>query len=139
MSTRHFNVLFVCTANSGRSILAEAILNAVGGDRFRAFSAGSHPTGTVHPLTYQTLLRLGIPTDGLRSKGWDEFTQPQAPRMGFIFTVCDRAAGESCPVWPGQPTTAHGACPIRPRRPERRRRRRRRSMTPRSRFVAGST
>jgi arsenate reductase len=111
MTSRHFNVLFVCTGNSGRSILGEAILNAVGGDRFRAFSAGSHPTGTVHPLTQQTLLRLGIPTDGLRSKGWDEFTQPQAPRMDFIFTVCDRAAGESCPVWPGQPITAHWGMP----------------------------
>jgi protein-tyrosine-phosphatase len=102
-----FNVLFLCTGNSARSILAEAIMNHVGGGRFRAWSAGSHPAGKVHPHALQLLQRLGISAGEARSKSWDEFAQPGAPRMDFIFTVCGNAAGELCPVWPGQPVTAH--------------------------------
>ena len=102
-----YNVLFICTGNSARSILAEGILNALGQGRFRAFSAGSQPKGQVHPLALTTLERLQLPASGYRSKSWDEFAQPQAPQMDFIFTVCDSAAGEACPLWPGQPVSAH--------------------------------
>jgi len=107
MSDRVYNVLFLCTGNSARSILGEALLNHVGQGRFKAYSAGSTPKGAVHPMTLETLERVGIPTAGLRSKAWDEFAGPDAPRMDFIFTVCDNAAGETCPIWPGQPMTAH--------------------------------
>lgn len=107
MSDRVYNVLFLCTGNSARSIFGEAILNHVGQGRFRAYSAGSTPKGAVHPLTLETLRKVGIPTEGLRSKGWDEFATPGAPVMDFVFTVCDNAAGETCPIWPGQPMTAH--------------------------------
>lgn len=101
------NVLFLCTGNSARSIFAESILNQLGGGRFRAFSAGSHPRGEVHPLTLQILDKARYPVSGLRSKSWDEFGQPDAPHMHFVITVCDQAAGEICPIWPGQPMTAH--------------------------------
>lgn len=107
MSDRVYNVLFLCTGNSARSILGEAILNHVGQGRFRAFSAGSTPKGLVHPMTLEALGKVGIPIEGLRSKAWDEFAVPGAPKMDFIFTVCDNAAGETCPIWPGQPMTAH--------------------------------
>jgi arsenate reductase (thioredoxin) len=106
------NVLFICTGNSARSILAEALMNNLGASRgLRGHSAGSHPKGAVHPLALQTLAAHRIPTDGLRSKSWDEFAQPGAPRMDFVFTVCDQAAGEVCPLWPGQPMTAHWGMP----------------------------
>jgi arsenate reductase len=107
MSTAPHHVLFICTGNSARSILAEAILNKLGTGRFKAWSAGSHPKGSVHPLALEWLAQMGMGEAGLRSKSWDEFTQPDAPQMHFIFTVCDNAAGEACPVWPGQPVTAH--------------------------------
>ena len=107
MSDRVYNVLFLCTGNSARSILGEALVNHAGNGRFRGFSAGSTPKGEVHPLTLHTLRVAGISTDGLRSKPWDEFAEPGAPVMDFVFTVCDNAAGEACPVWPGQPMTAH--------------------------------
>jgi arsenate reductase len=107
MSERTFNVLFLCTGNSARSILAESYLNAMGRGRFRAHSAGSHPTGKVSPYALEILQRNRIPAQGLRSKGWDEFAQPGAPSMDIIITVCDQTAGEICPVWPGKPVTAH--------------------------------
>lgn len=102
-----FNVLFLCTGNSARSIMAEVILNALGKNWFRAFSAGSHPTGGVNPLALELLEKNRFPTKGLRSKDWNEFSQPDAPFMHFVFTVCDQAAAEPCPVWPGKPMTAH--------------------------------
>ncbi len=102
-----YNVLFLCTGNSARSILAEAVMNHVGQGRFRAYSAGSTPKGDVHPMTLEALRKVGISTEGLRSKAWDEFATPGAPKMDFVITVCDNAAGEVCPVWPGQPMTAH--------------------------------
>lgn len=102
-----YNVLFLCTGNSARSILAEAILNAEGRGKFRAFSAGSHPTGTVHPFAIELLEQRRYRTDGLRSKNWEEFAAPGAPELDFVFTVCDNAAGEVCPIWPGQPISAH--------------------------------
>ncbi len=107
MAVRMFNVLFLCTGNSGRSILAEAILRKLGSDRFAAFSAGSHPKGAVNPFAIKVLERLEYPTDELRSKSWDEFAASGAPTMDFVFTLCDDAANETCPVWPGQPMTAH--------------------------------
>jgi arsenate reductase len=107
VSDHVYNVLFLCTGNSARSILAESILRKDAGGRFQAFSAGSTPKGAVHPLALRTLQSLDYPTDGLRSKSWLEFAAPDAPVMDFVFTVCDNAAGESCPVWPGQPMTAH--------------------------------
>ncbi len=107
MAERIFNVLFLCTGNSARSIIAESILWKVGAGRFRAFSAGSHPKGAVNPFALKVLDSLDYPTDGVRSKSWDEFAAPGAPVMDFVFTVCDTAAAEVCPVWPGQPMTAH--------------------------------
>ena len=107
MIDRVFNVLFLCTGNTARSVLGEAILRHEGQGRFNAFSAGSQPKGIVNPYALRTLESLGYPVDGLRSKTWDEFAQPGAPKMDFVFTVCDSAAGETCPLWPGQPVTAH--------------------------------
>ena len=107
MTDRIYNVLFLCTGNSARSILAESILNKDGGGRFRAFSAGSQPKGTVNPFALKVLESFDYPAEGFRSKAWDEFATADAPVMDFVFTVCDNAAGEACPVWPGQPMTAH--------------------------------
>ncbi len=111
MKSRTYNVLFLCTGNSARSILAESILNHWGEGQFRGFSAGSHPKGEVHPLALNLLRQLNLPTAGLRSKSWDEFAAPNGPRLDFVFTVCDKAAGEVCPYWPGQPMTAHWGMP----------------------------
>ena len=106
-----YNVLFLCTGNSARSVLAEAILNKIGAGRFHAYSAGSQPKGQVNPNTLQLLSRLGYDTSGFRSKSWNEFATPTAPHLDFVFTVCDDAAGETCPFWPGQPMTAHWGVP----------------------------
>jgi len=109
--TGHYNVLFLCTGNRARSILAEGILNHKGKPRFTAYSAGSHPHGVVHPFAIRQLQTAGISTEEFRSKSWDEFAAPAAPRMDFVFTLCDSAAKETCPVWPGQPMTAHWGIP----------------------------
>jgi arsenate reductase (thioredoxin) len=103
----HYNVLFLCTGNSARSIIAEGLMNAKGDPRFTAYSAGSHPSGTVRPEALRQLEAAHIPTTGFRSKSWDEFAKPDGPKMDFVFTVCDNAANEVCPIWPGQPMTAH--------------------------------
>ncbi len=111
MSTPHYNVLFLCTGNSARSIMAEAILNHKGAGRFTAYSAGSHPSGAVRPEALNQLQLAGLSIDGLRSKSWEEFAAPGAPSINFIFTVCDNAANEVCPIWPGHPMTAHWGIP----------------------------
>lgn len=111
MHTNTYHVLFICTANTARSILAEALMNSLGRGRFVAHSAGSRPKGAVNPLTLHTLEALRLPTDGYRSKSWEEFARHDAPRLDFVFTVCDDAAGEACPVWPGLPVTAHWGVP----------------------------
>lgn len=111
MTDKTYNVLFICTGNSARSILAESLMNRYGGGRFRGYSAGSFPKGAVHPYVLDLLRSLDLPTEGLRSKSWAEFAEPGAPDMDFVFTVCDQAAAETCPVWPGQPVTAHWGVP----------------------------
>jgi len=111
MESQPFNVLFLCTGNSARSVLAEQLMNYWGRGGFRGYSAGSHPKGQVHPIAVDLLKHMKLPTDGLRSKSWDEFAAPGAPVLDFVFTVCDNAAGEVCPVWPGQPMTAHWGVP----------------------------
>ena len=107
MSEREYNVLFICTGNSARSIMAEALLNTLGKGRFRAFSAGSNPAGSVSAMALDVIKRNRLSAENLRSKPWDEFATPDAPKLDFVFTVCDKAAGEACPLWPGQPMTAH--------------------------------
>ena len=107
MNDKIYNVLFLCTGNSARSIMAEALVTTMGKGRFRGFSAGSHPGGTVNPFAIEQVVATGYPVDQLRSKSWDEFSLPDAPQMDFIITVCDNAAGETCPYWPGRPLTAH--------------------------------
>jgi arsenate reductase (thioredoxin) len=111
MSEKIYNVLFLCTGNSARSIIAECVLNKLGHGRFRAYSAGSFPKGEVHPYARELLRRQGFAADELRSKSWNEFAQAGAPRLDFVFTVCDKARGEVCPIWPGQPMTAHWGMP----------------------------
>jgi arsenate reductase len=111
MERKAFNVLFLCTGNTARSVMAEVMLNAMGQGRFQAYSAGSHPKGVVNPYTIDLLEKNRLPTAGLRSKGWEEFARPGSPALDFVFTVCDDAAGEVCPVWPGQPMTAHWGIP----------------------------
>jgi protein-tyrosine-phosphatase len=111
MTYHAFNVLFLCTGNTARSILAEGILRKEGKSKFNAFSAGSQPKGVVNPFALKTLAEYGYPTDGFRSKSWEEYAKPDAPIMDFVFTVCDGAAGEACPIWPGQPMTAHWGIP----------------------------
>jgi arsenate reductase len=111
MSKKVYNVLFICTHNSARSIMAEGLLNSAGRGSFVAYSAGSEPRGSVHPLALETLAKLHLPIESYRSKSWGEFSKADAPQMDFVFTVCDNAAGEVCPVWPGQPVTAHWGVP----------------------------
>ena len=111
MPDRPYNVLFLCTGNSARSLIAEALINQWGGGKFKGLSAGSHPKGQVHPIALALLQRMNLPTKGLRSKSWDEFAAPGAAPLDFVFTVCDNAAGEVCPYWPGQPMTAHWGVP----------------------------
>ena len=111
VSQRPYNVLFLCTGNSARSILAEVLTNHWGGGKFRGMSAGSHPKGAAHPIALELLRQVRLPTGGLRSKSWDEFAAPAGPPLDFVFTVCDNAAGEVCPYWPGQPMTAHWGVP----------------------------
>ena len=107
MAERPFNVLFLCTGNSARSILAESLINHWGRGKFVGYSAGSSPKGAVHPIALELLRHMKMPSEGMRSKSWDEFAKPGAPKLDFVFTVCDNAAGEMCPIWPGQPMTAH--------------------------------
>jgi arsenate reductase (thioredoxin) len=111
MENKTYNALFICTGNSARSIIAESLLNRLGNGRFKAYSAGSHPRGQVDPIALELLESLNYDTNGLRSKNWNEFAGPDAPKMDFIFTVCDKAADEACPAWPGQPVTAHWGFP----------------------------